>query len=341
MKMIRICSLAAVMLSGLAIPALAATVVSSPVNGAQVSSPFTLTMSADTCSSLPVIVVGYSLDGSISTPLFLGQRMDGLVNAPAGAHTLHVKAWNPKGAVCVTDIAINVGGGDVFSSIVPANAVSVSSIQTLGSWFQTHDGGTPGSSFGAMLLANAPSLSGNARKFSTNFSYFGGQRYSVQFDDNTTSQNFLYDTWVYIEGSSEGVSNLEFDLNQTMPNGETVIMGFQCDSWLGTWDYTVNAGSPTQFNDTWLHSSAPCNVHTWAPNQWHHVQVLTAHNDAGWVNYKAVWLDGARQDINQTVFSGFALGWAPAIVTNFQLDGATSGTTAATVYMDNLIVYRW
>ena len=340
MNRIRTSSLAAVLLSSLAIPALAGTVVTAPANGAQVASPFTLTMAADTCGSRPAVVVGYSLDSSTATPLFLGQKMDGPVNAPSGPHTVHVKVWNDQGAVCVTDVAVSVGG-DVFSSIVPSNAVSVSSIQTLTNWAAIHDGGTPGSSTGAMSMANAPSLTGSARRFATSFSYFGGQRYSTQFDDNTTSQNFLYDTWVYIEGSTAGVSNLEFDLNQTMPSGETVIMGFQCDSWLGTWDYTVNAGSPTQFNDTWLHSFAGCNVHNWAPNQWHHVQILTAHNDSGWVTYKSVWLDGARQDINQTVFSGFALGWAPAVVTNFQLDGATAGNTAATVYLDGLTVYRW
>src|SRR6266567_492698 len=313
--------------------------VTAPASGAQVSSPFTLAMSADTCSSRSVVVVGYSLDNSTSTPVFSGQKMDGPVNAPAGPHTLHVKAWNDQGVVCVTDVGFTVG--DATASIVPSSAVSVSSIQTLGSWFQIHDGGTPGTSSGAMSMTNAPSLSGNARVFVTNFTYYGGQRYSVQFDDNTTAQNFLYDAWVYIAGSTSGVSNLEFDLNQTMPNGETVIMGFQCDSWIGKWDFAVNGGSPTAFNDTWAHSNAACNIHNWAPNQWHHVQIQSSHNDSGWVTYKSVWLDGARQDIYQTVFSGFALGWAPAIVTNFQLDGAVSGSSSATVYLDNLTVFRW
>jgi hypothetical protein len=340
MNLVRTLSLAAVMLSSVAIPAFAGTVITAPANGAQVSSPFTLTMSADTCSSRPVAVVGYSLDGSTATPLFLGQAMNGPVNAPAGPHTVHVKVWNDQGAVCVTDLGVNVGG-DVFSSIVPSSAVSVSSIQTLANWVQIHDGGTPGASSGSMTMANAPSLSGNARQFTTTFADFAGHRYSVQFDDNNSSQNFLFDTWVYIEGSTAGVANLEFDLNQTMANGQTVIMGFQCDGWLGTWDYTVNGGSPTLSWDTWLHSYAPCNVRDWAPNQWHHVQILTAHNDSGWVTYKSVWLDGARQDINQTVFSGFALGWAPAIIANFQLDGATLGSTSSTVYLDNLVVYRW
>ena len=54
-----------------------------------------------------------------------------------------------------------------------------------------------------------------------------------------------------------------------------------------------------------------------------------------------MWLDGTEQDLNFTVFSGYALGWAPAIVTNFQIDGNTSGTTWGNVYLDEITVYRW
>jgi hypothetical protein len=327
------------MLATLAIPALAGTIVTSPGNGEQVPSPFNLTMSADTCSSFPVIFVGYSLDNSTDTPIFSGQTINGPVNAPDGWHILHIKVWNNQGGVCVTNVAINVTGGGGLS-VVPANAVSVSSIQTL-NWFQIHDGGTPGTSSGSTSIVNSPSMSGNARVFATNFYDFGGQRYAIQFGDDTTAQNFLYDVWVYIANSADGLANLEFDLNQTMPNGETVIMGFQCDGWTGTWDYTVNGGSPTQSWDTWLHSYAECNPHTWGVNQWHHVQIYSSHDYSGWVTHHSVWLDGVEQDLNLTYFSGFALGWAPALMTNFQVDGSSSGNTSATVYLDNLTVYRW
>ncbi len=325
-----------------ALPALAGTVITSPANGAQVSSPFTLTTSSDTCSSLPVIAVGYSLDSSPDNHLFLGSQMNGPVNAPAGAHVVHVKSWNAVDNVCVTDVAITVGGGgDTFSSIVPANAVSVSSIQALGNWYQTHDAGTTGGSSGTTAIVNSPSLSGSARKFSASLSYYGGQRYTVHFDDDMSSTNFFYDTWVYIAGDAGGLANLEFDLNHTIANGETVIMGFQCDGWSGTWDYTVNAGSPTAYNDQWLHSNAACNAHNWAPNQWHHVQVWYTHDASGWVTYHSVWLDGAQQDLNVTAFSGFMLGWAATVDTNFQIDGSSPGNSSATVLLDNMIVYRW
>jgi hypothetical protein len=342
MDLIRTSSFAAVMLSSVAIPAFASTVISAPANGAQVSSPFTLITSSDTCSSLPVIAVGYSFDSLADTQVFPGSQMNGPLNAPSGSHTIHVKAWNAAGAVCVTDVGVSVGGGaDLFSSIVPSNAVSISSLQVLGSWYQAHDGATTGGSSGSMSIVNSPSLSGSARMFTSNFSYFGGQRYTVHIDDDMTATNFFYDTWVYIAGNTSGFSNLEFDLNQTIPNGETVVMGFQCDTWNNTWDFSVNAGSATAYNDTWGHSKAACNARTWAPNQWHHVQIWFSHNASGWVTYHAVWLDGAQQDLNVTAFSGFMLGWAPALDTNFQIDGSLPGTSSATVYLDNMIVYRW
>jgi len=321
------------------LPALAQTSITTPGNGAQVGSPFQLAMNAATCSSQPVTAVGYSLDNSTYTATFAGQSIDGPVSAPSGWHTLHVKVWNGQGGVCVTDVSIDVTGG--AASLIPSDAVEISSIQALSDWTAIHDGGTPGSSSGTMSLHSSPSLTGTSRLFANQFNDFGGERYSAQFDDNTTAENFFYDVWVYIANDANGISNLEFDLDQTMPNGETAIMGFQCDSWIDRWDYAVNGGSPTSPTDTWLHSYAPCNVHSWGANQWHHVQIYFSHNDSGWVTYHSVWLDGAEQDLNFTVFSGYDLGWGPAILTNFQIDGDSSATTWGNVYLDELKVYRW
>jgi hypothetical protein len=345
MKLTRKLSCAALALAAAAIPALAQTVVTSPTNGQQVISPFTLNMTASTCSGQSVTAVGYSLDSSSNTSSWPAQYINGPVAAPSGAHTLHVKVWNGSGAVCVTDVGINVVSGAASAttgnSVIPANAVGINAIQSLGNWLTIHDGGTPGSSSGTMSMASSPSVTGTSRLFANQFNNFGGQRYSVQFDDNSSAQNFFYDGWVYIAGSADGFANLEFDLDQTMPNGQTVVMGFQCDSWIQRWDYAINAGSPTSPNDTWQHSYAPCNVHSWGTNQWHHVQIYFSHDENGWVTYHSVWLDGTEQDLNFTVFSGYALGWGPAVVTNFQIDGNSSGTTWANVYLDELTVYRW
>ena len=336
--------LPALMLISIAMPALAQTSIYSPASGSTVSSPFTLNMNASSCSSQPIGGVGYSLDNSTQTSAWPADYINGPVEAPSGWHTLHVKVWNTSGGVCVTDVSINVTSGASSTSggtsVVPSNAVSVGGIQTL-NWISEHDGGTPGSSSGTMSMQNSPSLTGAARLFANQFWNYGGERYHVQFSDDQTSTNFFYDTWVYIANDSNGFSNLEFDLNQTMTNGETVIMAFQCDSWNNTWDYGVNGGSPDNSWATWGHSGANCNVHNWGANQWHHVQIWFSHNDSGWVTYHSVWLDGVESALNVTAFSGFNIGWGPAVVTNFQIDGNSTGTTWGNVYLDEMTVSRW
>jgi hypothetical protein len=192
-----------------------------------------------------------------------------------------------------------------------------------------------------MSLVSSPSHGGVARHFASNFSDYGGERFHVTFGDDTTSTNFFYDTWVYLPSPSTAIANLEMDMNQVMPNGQTVIFGFQCDGWSGTWDYTANKGTPEKPVDVWLHSKAACNPRQWSTNTWHHVQVSYFRDDSGNVTYNSAWLDGAQSNLNVTVPSAFALGWAPALTTNFQIDGSLATSGATTAYLDDLTVYRW
>ena len=314
--------------------------VSSPGNGASLSSPFTLDASASACSSQPVGSMGYSIDSG-GTVAVNGTTMNASVSTSSGAHTLHVKSWGNDGAGCDADVAITVsGGGSVPTSVVPSNAASVSSIQTLGDWIEKNDTGASGTSGGAMSMVSSPSLSGNARKFQTSYTNGGGERYYASFGDDTSSTNFFYDAYVYIASPSGSLANVEMDLNQTMPNGQTAIFGFQCDGYNSTWDVTKNAGSPTSPVDTWVHSGAHCNPREWSTNTWHHVQVYYWRTSSGTITYQTVWLDGAGQTIDETVPSAFALGWGPTLLTNFQVDGlGSSGST--TLYLDRVTIYRW
>jgi len=138
---------------------------------------------------------------------------------------------------------------------------------------------------------------------------------------------------------SSAISNLEMDVNQVMPNGQTAIFGFQCDGYSGTWDYTVNAGTPQKPSDIWRHSYSECNPREWSTNTWHHIQISYSRDQYGNVCYKSVWLDNVESDLYSTVPSAFALGWSPTLLTNFQVDGGTSGS--AKVYLDNLTIYWW
>lgn len=319
------------------IPAAAGVVVNSPANGADVSSPFNLSASAATCSSQPVSAMGYSLDSSPDTTTVNEQVLDVNVQSATGGHTVHVKAWGDKGAVCVSDVAVNVTAG---ASLVPSGATSVGAVQMLGNWQEYHDPGTPGWSSGAMSLVGSPSMGGTARKFYTTFGNNGGERYHAAFSDDAAAANFVYDAWVYLTNDAGSIANVEMDLYQVMPNGQTVLFGFQCDGWSGTWDYNANWTGPTKPTNTWMHSGSPCNVRTWGRNQWHHVQISYSRTDYGVVTYHSVTLDGKKMAINATAPSAYALGWAPVLLTNLQIDGLGSGGSN-TVYLDNLVIYRW
>jgi hypothetical protein len=323
----------------LSVPALAGVTVNSPANSAELTSPFKLSAAAITCSSQTVGAMGYSLDNSADTTVVSGDAIGASVASAAGTHTLHVKAWGEKGSACVTDVAITIVTATGSAS---PDAISLSALQALKNWNAINDVATGGgSASGAMSIVNSPSLSGSAREFATAYKGYGGERYDVSFGDDTLSTNFLYDAWVYLRSPSTSIANVEMDLNQVMPYGQTVIFGVQCDGWSGTWDYTANTGTPEKPVDTWLHSKAVCNPRTWSTNTWHHVQISYARDDSGHVTYKSVWLDDAESNIDATVSSAFALGWSPTLLTNFQIDSYSAGSASSTVYLDNLTINRW
>lgn len=206
--------------------------------------------------------------------------------------------------------------------------------------YDTATGGGGATSSGSMSLTGSPSRSGAARQFAMSYKNDGGERYWVTFGADTASTNFFYDGWIYIANSAASIGNIELDMNQVVSNGQTVIYGFQCDGASGTWDYTRNSGTPQKFNDAWVHSNASCNPRNWKVNTWHHVQISYSRDNSGNVTYHYVALDGAKQSINVTVPSSFALGWGSSLLTNFQVDGQGS-SGSATVYLDDLTISRW
>jgi len=97
-----------------AAPAWAITV-TTPANNAQVTSPFNLVASTDTCDSKPAVSMGYSIDSGPTT--IVATSFSAHVNAGQGAHLLHVKCWG-KGVH--EDEILNI-------SVVPAALVTVKS----------------------------------------------------------------------------------------------------------------------------------------------------------------------------------------------------------------------
>lgn len=333
---IKLC-LATLLFVATSMPSFASVIVNAPGYGSVVSSPFSLSAYTSLCSNQQVSAMGYSLDSSTDTTIVYAPSITTSVSAAPGGHTLHVKAWGVSGAACDTDVAITVS----TASAVPSYATSVSSLQSFGGWLGVHDTGTPGSSSGWSAVTSSPSRSGAARKFSMNYSYYGGERFSLSFGDDESASNFLFDTWVYIPSPNSGLVNLELDLNQVLSGGQTVIYGMQCDGWSNTWDISVNKGTTDNPVDEWAHTSAPCNVRNWSTNTWHHVQLSYSRDDTGWITYKSVTVDGVVHGINTTVLGAFSLGWSPTLLINVQLDGSTSGSGSANVIVDDLTIYRW
>jgi len=224
---------------------------------------------------------------------------------------------------------------------IPSYAESVGSIEALSGWRAVHDSGGAGSSSGTMQMVSSPSKYGSSRQFITTFRNNGTERYSISLNDNVDAKNFFYDTWVYLTSSSSMLANLEFDVNQTMPNGQTVLMGVQCDGWTGHWAYTVNTGSASSVRPKWVSKSGTsCNPRNWSINTWHHVQASFSRDSSGYITYQAVWLDGHETSLNVKVFGAADLGWGDVMQTQFQVDGYGS-SGHVTAYLDGLKVSTW
>lgn len=84
---------AALAFLGISIPVSAITV-TTPANGAQVTSPFTLTASSSTCGSVKTNSMGYSIDSG--SAIIEPASFSASVTAPVGSHVLHVKCWGQK-----------------------------------------------------------------------------------------------------------------------------------------------------------------------------------------------------------------------------------------------------
>jgi len=322
-----------------AVPAFASVTITSPNTGVQVVSPFHLVATASKCSSQAISSIGYSIDNSDTWTKVNGSSIDTLVASFTGAHTVYVKSWGRGGAVCESSSAIIVVPDP--TSLVPPDALVFNKVQALSTWQAIGDTAIPNStSSGTTKIVSSPSLSGSARRFTSQFTNYGGERYWVVFGNNTEVTNFLYDGWVYVARPSNAIANIEFDMNQVMSNGQTVIYGFQCDGYSGTWDYTANEGTPAVPSDVWLNSPFPCNPRSWSTNAWHHVQITYSRDAYGSVTYQSVFFDGVEQDLNASVPSAFALGWGSVLLTNFQIDGL-GASGSSTIYLDNLTIYCW
>lgn len=344
------------LLSGLALsqPVFASNItVASPVNGTAVSSPVWVRAHNVGCNGLTPTAFGYSIDNS--STLVKGVTnydIDTTAAISSGSHTIHYKSW-VNGAVCpVVNTTFTVSGGSTSSGTtsgsssggssattsLPSNAVASALLDGMSGWTSEHDSGTPGSSKGSMVYpATTPSYD-KAREFYMTYSNRGGERWHISFGNNPTAMNFVLDTYVYFTNPSQ-VANLELDLNQVTSTGKTVMLNTQCSSYSKTWEVTYVSGSSPH----WKSTNVPCNPLTWTAKTWHHIQIGMHRDSSGNVTHDWVNFDGTHKVFsNTTVPASLSLGWAKGtLLTNFQIDGLSTGSGSVTAYIHNMVFYHW
>jgi hypothetical protein len=98
-----------------------AITVVTPINGAEVTSPFALTAGTDMCGSVPAVSMGYSIDHNRA--IIEPTSFSTMVIASPGPHVLHVKCWGKQ----VHDevlLNIRVGAAGPASDIKVASPVN-------------------------------------------------------------------------------------------------------------------------------------------------------------------------------------------------------------------------
>jgi hypothetical protein len=177
-----------------------------------------------------------------------------------------------------------------------------------------------------------------AREFYMTYTGRSGEIYHVSFAKDMNATHFVYDAYVYVTDPSQ-LANLEMDMNDVMPDGQTVILGTQCSVYSKSWEYTLQANGGFH----WHPSNIPCNPQTWSAKTWHHIQIASHRDNVGTATYDWVGVDGVYSNFqNASGNSSRPLGWALGdLLINFQIDGASSGSGSNTIYTDQLTVYRW
>ena len=223
-------------------------------------------------------------------------------------------------------------------AVIPSYATSSGNLSPSSKWFWTHDSGTPGSSVGSSQFPVVnPSLDNQSREFYVSYSQKAGERYSLDFGNDTAATHFVYDVHIYVVDPTQ-LANMEMDINQVTADDMTITFGFQCSAYSGTWEYSMVSGGHSHWHPTTI----ACNPEKWQANIWHHVRI-GSHRSGNTITYDWVYMDGVYSQIkNATGLGAQALHWGlGSLNLNFQIDGAYANSGSVKLYQDELTVSRW
>jgi hypothetical protein len=316
------------------------------------------------------------------------------------SYTIRFKAWSDAGACAEVDRSITVSGQDTvtLSDVNSAGAYPNSpnwapSPGTCGTeggaeyktWYWMWDNGTGGCTNSSDTVSYAtpagqPNIDGNSRLFYVDWQYDSshnafqdpGERYSIDYDNDTSAVYFVYDAYLYLE-DPQNLYAVQLDTNWVNASGNVAIFGLECVHDAHTWEFTtVNAnGTTTAWNNPNDHQPGwtplPCDPQTWTtastPDGWHHVQLVghrfqcDASDQVGTcVSYDVITLDGTTTHLQgwygYSTFLTAPYPWHSGdMVLNFQLDGEDCPTgpncsapypeMTATTYVDGMTMIRW
>jgi len=323
----------------LATSAFAGVTVTSPSNGAQVSSPvhFVATAQSPDCSkgvaAMGIYTAPYQLAYTVN-----GSKLDTYLTLSAGTYNTVVQEWDNCGWSASTPITITVtggggGGGGTFSNLQSSSWWNGYAL--LPPSYNICDTCLPGGPLATWATTQgikSPALSsGGSMKFDIGGTMpFADILWNVKFTTHLPDQSkvptftsFTYDVWFY--GTNLETSQaLEFDINQFF-SGMSFIWGHECriaggHEW-DTWD---------NINMHWVKSGIACNP---VSNSWNHLTIQAQRTSDNRLLFKSITLNGKVSTLNRydspspTTWYGMTI--------NYQMDGNYKQSPYS-VYLDNL-----
>jgi hypothetical protein len=315
--------------------------VSSPSNGATVSSPVSYQATATTGSCAKgVASMGVYVNSKLAY-VQQGASLKTNVSLSPGSYDTVVEEWDYCGGASFKHVGITVSGTNNNSG------KAFNQVQAMDGWIGygeyppkydicTKCGG--GVTWSKQNNVGSPSLSGNATKFT-----IGGthpyadvlwtksltQAIQARGDAIADIHGMTYD--LYFFGYNLELSQvLEFDLNQYF-GGKGFTWGHQCRIAGGhEWDVWDNV------NSKWIPTGVPCHPNS---NAWNHLTLQVERTPDNKLRYHSITLNGKTAVLDH-YYPPFNVGKWFGISMNFQMDG-NSNQTPYSVYLDKFTVTYW
>ncbi len=287
--------------------------VTAPLDGAQLSSPFSL----DAYAISPNAITGWViyLDGKIVYRAGQRQSINASIPAPTGNHELVTRAWDSTGGYGSVYEHITITSGNNGLPVPPPWATIFSHIEDSNPWGSCHDPGCAGGSgSGTYWMGqhqSAPSRDGSSAEY-FNSGVWANALWWHKFGAHNNVRNFLFDFYIYLDDSSKvSTQALEFEAFQFV-GGYNYMIGTQCNYGSGVWD-TWDEGS-----GHWYHTSIPCPK--FSTNTWHHIQMYQTTNvNSHKYTYVTLVVDGKVYPVGIT-WNAKYLGWGDNLGAQWQLD---------------------